>query len=126
MKVEQNLHWGDQPHTKQNETCRILFSNVNGISAEKGYRDAHELGASAKELQVDVLGLAETNLDWSKLGTEEGYKNAIRRHCTRSKHAFSCSKLKFKSMYQPGGTATTVTNKWVGCATTMKDTSRLG
>ena len=106
--------------------CHILFGNVNGISAEKGYGDAHELGASDKELHVDVLGLAKTNLDWSKPGTEEGYKNAIWRHCTHSKHAFSCSELKFKSTYQPGGTTTTVTNKWVGCMTMMKDTSGLG
>ena len=99
---------------------------MNRISAEKGYGDAHKLGVSAKELQVDVLGLAKTNLDWSKPGTEEGYKNMIWRHCTHSKHAFSCFEIKFKLMYQPGGTATTVTNKWVGCVTMMKDTSRLG
>ena len=57
-----NILWGEEP-PEITQSCRFLFQNVNGISRFNDFGDAHEIGKAAEEIGVNILGLAETNLD---------------------------------------------------------------
>lgn len=74
-----NHLWGDDPHNTTLLGCRILFQNVNGISKYNDFGDAHEIGFAAEQLQVGILGLAETNLDWRARDTKNSIGSRMRK-----------------------------------------------
>ena len=117
--------WGEEPPTIK-EGCRLLFQNVNGISRYNDFSDVHEIGSAAEGLSVDVLGLAETNLDWQARGTRHDVQSRLQRYWKHSKIGVTSSDYRFDSVYQPGGTLLLVGQPWSGRASTTEDESGLG
>lgn len=66
---ERMITWGDYPKNKTE--CRVLFQNTNGISATGKFAKAHMISLEAIEKSVDILCLAECNLDWTYKNTEQ-------------------------------------------------------
>lgn len=50
--------WGDT-FTDSHPHCRIVLQNINGLRGK-----CEMLGFRTAELQIDILGLVETNTDW--------------------------------------------------------------
>jgi hypothetical protein len=61
---QNGIPWGHYPETNKTG-CRIIFQNVNGIPHSNNYAKAHAIGMELDAIQADIIGLAETNLDWS-------------------------------------------------------------
>jgi hypothetical protein len=107
--------WGDDMNTATDK-CRIVYNNCRGISPADNFSKCHEIGDSAKELNVSILGLAETCLDWSNVESTNKCKTILRNHWGNTRINQSSSDTTFETVYQPGGTMTAVMGKWAGRA----------
>jgi hypothetical protein len=105
--------WGNDMQL-DSEHCRILYNNCRGIQQESNFAKCHEIGDTVNEMNVDILGLAETNLDWSNHETDNACDSIFRKHWGPTKVNKSSSDVTFNSPYQPGGTMTMVRGKWAG------------
>ena len=67
-KIEQgkiNAPWGNTiQETKGRLDCRILFLNVNGLQKANEYAKLFEIGEEAVYNDVDIIGMAETKINW--------------------------------------------------------------
>jgi hypothetical protein len=133
--TEQEQHtipWGDTPISKNDKICRLVFLNSNGISPQHKFSKAHIIGQEAAALQTDILGLAETNLDWEQGNTTSGCTNILRNYWKQKKIGFSSSTNKNKQSgttsrsYRPGGTMMVVGFPWASRSTIKNDTSGMG
>ena len=78
-EVPSNDPWGDYP-VQRTALCRIAFQNIIGINPTGGYAKVHMIGIESNYKNIDILGLAETNIDWSYYkDTKEKCKNIIRQ-----------------------------------------------
>ena len=64
-KHKGTIPWGDEISGQETTGCRFLCQNVNGISNTDHLSKAHEIGEAARDFGVNILGLIETNVDWS-------------------------------------------------------------
>ena len=59
---DMNKKWGDQLLSKSTETMRIIFQNINGVQSATNWNKWRDIVSEMSEQQVDILGLAETNI----------------------------------------------------------------
>jgi hypothetical protein len=59
--------WGDDMRL-DSDHCRLLYNNCRGIQQETNFAKCHEIGDTVNEMNIDILGLAETNLDSGNIG----------------------------------------------------------
>ena len=59
--------WGHKQKKKKEKIVRISFVNVNGIGAYKGHNKSKGIRQYTQQMEVDVMGLAETNVNWGKV-----------------------------------------------------------
>ena len=59
--------WGDKMMKKKNNHTRLCFANINGIGVSKKSSKSEEIRMFMSKKQVDVMGMAETNVNWSKV-----------------------------------------------------------
>ncbi len=100
------------PPTKDNNTIRIYFQNINGANSNQ-WSDWESANQYLAMNHFDIAGYAETNIPWTQ--QQRNTANAIaRRHhqqvamhtCTSNDHS--------TSNYQPGGVACITLGKWTG------------
>ena len=61
--------YGDELEHKSEEVIRIGFQNVNGV---KGRMDmAHEIFDVISDKELDIFGVAETNMNWTDRSRQE-------------------------------------------------------
>ncbi len=56
---------GDELQTKPENTIRIAFQNIHGVTDLRGHAVPSEIEAM-DELDIDIMGMAETNKPWLK------------------------------------------------------------
>ena len=100
--------------TKTPDNIRLILQNPNGVSSENNYFEYQLLLHNMKSVDSDIILLPETNLCWSRynviMPTTKHRKNLFRF----SKQVTSNSQRSYNTPYQPGGTATIITNNVVG------------
>ena len=101
------LAWGDLMQ-RDSQYCRICFQNVGGITDKI---DAI-LGQRIKVLKINILGLAETNVNWDFRDSKHEFVSRIRPFFQATTFDFSNSCVQFQTAYQPGGTATITSGRW--------------
>ena len=101
--------------------CRILLQNINGLQDK-----AHHIGNRANELNISIIGLVETNTDWSWKNNQSNTSTILRKYFTRTTFAYSHSAIGFNSSFQPGGTLTIAGNKWGTRAIPSSDPHSMG
>ena len=57
--------WGDLYTTKQKNTFRIAYQNINGIINEAGLKFT-SLHNHMVDFQIDIFGAVEANTNWKK------------------------------------------------------------
>ena len=55
--------YSDKIVRKEEEHIRIAFQNINGIKGR--INAAHEVLTTIEEKDIDILGIAETNINWT-------------------------------------------------------------
>ena len=56
--------WGHKLVNKKEKTIRISFVNINGIGVRAKSEKSEDIRRFMVEKKVDVMGLAETNVNW--------------------------------------------------------------
>jgi hypothetical protein len=122
---DKTVTWGD--YLTQKKHFRLMYQNQNGIKMENELSELRHMGALVAAYQVDMLCLAEMNLDWEAHEVKNKVTQVLRKHWRSSKVATSSSSWRLPdTSYQPGGTLTLVGNPWSSRATTSNDPSRMG
>ena len=114
-EVMDNLPWGDSTLKDPDDGCvRVYFINANGLSSSNNFEEIQEIGQAITNIKVSVLGLAETNKDWSRPGLQAASAQAWRRFFSGSPWITASSGELTGEDYQPGGVSMLVGGKWSG------------
>ena len=102
-----SCYYGDTCGTKNKQTIRIMFQNVNGF----GYTTDSVISQSIRSLmvrkRVDIMALAEMNINWGKVSRTNTLPHVCRNWFETSKATVSYNQheKRKKNKHQPGGTA---------------------
>ena len=55
--------YGEKLYRKEEGHIRIAFQNINGIKGK--INASHEVLTTIEEKDIDILGIAETNINWT-------------------------------------------------------------
>jgi hypothetical protein len=110
--------YGDAIIQKSDQTVRIFFQNVHGLSVSLGSDDYRYFMTSLQSLHVDVAGLAETNTCWQHPYLRDDFNNVARRFQRQFKTVFgspspAIDPIPPSETYQAGGTITMVVGSLV-------------
>ena len=76
----ENLPWGDPILMKPQEgSVPIYFINKNGLSSNNKFEEILEIRQELMNVGVSIVGLAETNKDWSRPGLQSQSTQAWRQ-----------------------------------------------
>jgi hypothetical protein len=123
--VEADDIWGDIPETGHGN-CRVVMQNVNGIRGDNDFASAHTMAEHAIQIEGNIIGLIETNVDWRSTGSQGKIRNIFRKYWPRVVFASSSSDRRQKGVYQPGGTLSFVTSPWASRTSAGTDSRGLG
>jgi hypothetical protein len=98
---------------KKTNTLKIYYQNINGAKTNKNWNNWNERFKWIKDNQCDVTLLTETNTQWNDKNNSQAYSH-IKRHIKLSYLTTSKEYSNIISDYLPGGTASTIHNKWIG------------
>ena len=108
--------YGNAITHKSEQTVRLFFQNVHGLSSSSGSEDYRYLLHSLQSFQIDVAGLAETKTCWQHSHLRGDFNNVVRRFHRQSKTVFgspsqAVDPIPISETHQAGRTITMV----VGC-----------
>ena len=116
-QTKKNAVWGDMIKEKKSRTLRLYFQNINGLSSTELYEDWIDIAQTMEDKQVDIYGLAETNIAWNPVITRTlgstlkqqlgGGRNLVKLLTS------SCDDPTY-GRYQPGGVCLTARKNIVG------------
>jgi hypothetical protein len=91
--------FGDTLPPDKHGNCRIVSANVNGISARDKFAKLHIIGQSADTMNIDYLGLIETNLDFSYKNTRTQCNSIIKNYFKKTNSAQASSEITFNKSF---------------------------
>lgn len=99
-----NGPWGEQLRYKAPEAFRYCFANINGLPAAAYHEKHDQITQSMEKHKMDVLGMAEININFKKVGPTQQWKDRFKKlrtnsHCATNEHTTPNEKRVF------GGTA---------------------
>ena len=98
---------GDVLASKDERTLRIAFQNVHGASDFRGWEAPSEIEAM-EELEIDIMGMAETNRPWLKQ-QRALYDAHMMKSFKTSRTIYAAAPAQDHQVrYQPGGNLLTV------------------
>jgi hypothetical protein len=100
---------------KPADTIQIFLKNINGIRNYNSWASLDNTCEHLYTLNVDIVGITEPNINWNEKIRRET-KQKFQKHYQSALISTSSSTDPTKSYYQPGGTATTITNQYTGRA----------
>ena len=122
-KKEEKLKWmGDVmtfsegwPNTDQRTTMRIFHINLNGVTYHNDYLEWEMTIAFLMDMQVDVFGLTEINLDLNNGIVKDNFIQAAKHFDPYLRLSSSSSLQKVgDSPFKMGGTVTGTNGSWSG------------
>ena len=104
--------WGDVFTRKKKNTLRVVFQNTGGFPLKRKPEKQDLFKRFAQENNVDVIGLAETNVCWKNLPINERIYDQTKEWWERRHISYNYNKDEnTNDVYQPGGTAVITRNK---------------
>ena len=122
-KRDDSLEWvGDKmvrnnvwPSPKKQGTIRVFTINMNGITYYNNYLEWEISMAFLMDMQVDIYGITETNLDFENKEVKHEFIQKAKYFDKYMKIAVSASKQKVgQTPFKMGGTATGINGGWSG------------
>ena len=65
--LEDNEHWGDLMNTKQDNTIRIYFQNINELKLTQSWDKWRSIVTEINKRNVDIAGFVKTNINWNPI-----------------------------------------------------------
>jgi hypothetical protein len=114
------VSYGDTIYTKDNQHLRIFFQNVKGLTYTNTSDDYRYYSNAIRDLQLDIVCLAETNKPWQLLHHRQEFYAAMTRNMRTVKVDFASPSLQVDPIsdmdnFQSGGCLTMVCRNWVSC-----------
>jgi hypothetical protein len=126
INLKTNEIYGDTLQLpKPPDTTRFISGNIHGFRRGNDWQDALETAQSLKVSSVDVWAFQETNVNWRSSCLAKCYEK-FRKVYHHIKIATSSSIVTYRTLYQPGGTMTAVTDDYVGRVMEMGSDSEMG
>jgi len=115
-------HWGDilttnnkWPRVNNCNTLQISHVNMNGISYTNNYIDWEMILGNLQQMQVDIFGITEPNLDLNNKLVQESIREKTQHFDKYMKITVSSSFQKVgETPYKRGGTIPGVNGSWSG------------
>jgi ribonuclease HI len=96
--------WGDNPNNKDPSHTRFFFQNVNGLPYGHPHDAILHTITPLHAIQADYIGLAETNLDFTRADIKYNTTSAFRKlFACSATVSYASSTIPFESSYKPGG-----------------------
>jgi exonuclease III len=117
MSVENhrvNVAWGDPLDAKPDNVTRVYNLNANGFTLDRRGGQFEDFCKTANEVQADIVGCQEHNLDTTQPAVKSILYDTARRVWKRSKLHFGTTPIPFANMYKPGGTMLASLNHTTG------------
>ena len=113
---EYSSSWGDSIHDDPGDLHRVFFQNLDGLRNNADDMDLYV--SSMAQFQTSTFCWADHGLALSQLPVSQALHRPILSHFGRARSACSYSALPpvrtaLHNGYQPGGTFTATTGKWV-------------
>jgi hypothetical protein len=89
---------------KHSDSIRLYFGNPNGITLNDSGGDLREYLEQMQQIEIDLIGLSEHNLDTHKPKVKSIIYDTCRNIYNHSKVAFSSSSIPSNTQFKPGGT----------------------
>eukprot|EP00957_Ditylum_brightwellii_P030593 2318405-Ditylum_brightwellii.AAC.1 len=93
---------------------QFYFQNINGSLKKGGWGKYEYTLKRVKELEIEIIGLVETNMPWTPNKISIARKKLGEEFNGRCKLQLLASKEPVASNYQPGGTLTAVGGRHSG------------
>ena len=110
---QQNSHndipKGDNLQEKEKNCIRLYSQNINGIPADTLEEHMHYMLQAMQDRDVDIIGWAETNLEWNNYRIHKKANRLFRKTYPRGKWITTTSKTTATTDYKPGGNAMGIT-----------------
>jgi hypothetical protein len=105
--------WGHLPESiDTTKTFRILLQNPNGIKPSVTEPEFVFSLHICHEIGVGAICIAETNINWHHSQHTYAFQRCLHKNWKSSKFQTSIQEEHFIGNYQPGGTATVITDQW--------------
>ena len=98
--------WGDKMDQKQSGTIRLFFQNLNGIKYDQLGGEMGWYGHYMAENEIDILGIAEHNVDNCSPSVVLATRQALHRIERNFSLTIGGTTTKMETPYKPGGTLT--------------------
>ena len=101
------------------------MQNIQGIHDDHHLTDARIIKDAANRLDISILGLIETNLNWNKGNLQQRIKTAFNPRSHHRQSSMNPTDTE-QSTYLPGGTATIVNEPWTSKTSSTTDPTGMG
>ena len=109
-----NIAWGDPLQDKPTGVTRVYVLNANGFTLDRRGGQFEEFCRTANEVQADIIGCQEHNLDTTQPSVKSILYDTAKRVWNRSKIQFGTTPIPFSTLYKPGGTFLAALNHTTG------------
>lgn len=121
--LKANEPWGNRITRKKENTTRVYYQNVNGITQGKDWTRWEAIVHELQRMEVDMFGLAETNVQWNPT-TKHIATQKARHHYPQCKLGTSvCDELNTRTKQQ-GGTCLGITGNLLGSMHELSEDER--
>jgi hypothetical protein len=105
--LKNNRVYGNKLCEKSVDHTRFLGHNINGLKLDLEGGNFTELCRVIKEIQADVVGISEHNIDSTQHYVQQLCYNALQQNLPRSKLTLGTTSISTtEHIYKPGGTLT--------------------
>ena len=103
-RLKENLPIGDPLLRKGPHTIRIYCQNPNGLRLDRKGGKITQLCQVAREVQADIFGITEHNLDTTQYQVRSIVHATIKRELDNTEHVLASSSIQSETFFKPGGT----------------------
>ena len=122
-----NKWWGEFLGFKNKQHTRIFFQNIYGLKLTQTGIDLSKILVQADGTELDIIGLAETNVAWKRHQATTQLQNECTRLWQRAKTvAAGSTQYQQDTLKQYGGTALIVRGRWTSRCLGAKTDETLG
>ena len=123
--LDNDIHKGHKMQPKDKQTIQIYTQNIDGISTKNTEDHFHHILTSMADRDVDVMGFAETNIEWNDPVINSKLYKIMKQHFPGGNWKPSTSNIQMETIYKPGGNLI-VTNKSIRSRTLHTEADNKG
>ena len=106
-----SLHQGHLIQPKAENCVRVYTQRINGLPVAAPDDHLHHFLQAMQGRQVDIMGVAETNVEWRDYKLNTTLYRVVRQHCPGGSWITMTSGILAETTYKPGGKLLVMNNQ---------------